>query len=67
MKYIEGVLKICCKFGYWLILDNINLARAEIVERLNSLGEDTPRLFINEFGDSNACIIPHKNFRLICL
>ncbi|CAK84281.1 unnamed protein product (macronuclear) [Paramecium tetraurelia] len=67
MKYIEGVLKVCCKFGYWLILDNINLARAEIVERLNSLGEDSPRLFNNEFGDSNSCIIPHKNFRLICV
>ncbi|CAK70457.1 unnamed protein product, partial (macronuclear) [Paramecium tetraurelia] len=67
MKYAEGVLKICCKFGYWLILDNINLARAEIVERLNSLGEDQPCLFNNEFGDSNTCIIPHENFRLICL
>ncbi|CAD8212832.1 unnamed protein product [Paramecium pentaurelia] len=67
MKYVEGVLKICCKFGYWLILDNINLARAEIVERLNSLGEDQPCLYNNEFGDSNTCIIPHNNFRLICL
>ncbi|CAD8213707.1 unnamed protein product [Paramecium octaurelia] len=67
MKYVEGVLKICCKFGYWLILDNINLARAEIVERLNSLGEDQPRFFNNEFGDSNTYIIPHENFRLICL
>lgn len=59
MKYIEGVLKICLKNGYWLILDNINLARSEIIERLNSLGEDSPCLFINEFGDNNRKIIPH--------
>ncbi|CAD8200809.1 unnamed protein product [Paramecium pentaurelia] len=67
MKYMEGVLKICLKNGYWLILDNINLARPEIIERLNSLGEDSPCLFINEFGDKNRKIIPHKQFRLICI
>lgn len=53
MKYIDGVLKKCLELGYWLILDNINLARAEIIERLNSLGEDNPCLYINEFGGNS--------------
>lgn len=38
----QGVLTTALKQGYWLILDNIDLAKPEVIERLNSLGEDNP-------------------------
>ncbi len=36
------------KEGHWLILDELNLARSEILESLNRLLDDNKELFINE-------------------
>lgn len=47
--------------GYWLILDELNLARTEILECLNRLLDDNRELFIPE---QQIHIKPHKNFRI---
>lgn len=36
------------KEGNWLILDELNLARSEILESLNRLLDDNKELFVNE-------------------
>ncbi len=47
--------------GDWLILDELNLARSEILESLNRLLDDNKELFINEL---QTYIKPHPNFRI---
>ena len=49
------------KNGDWLILDELNLARSEILESLNRLLDDNKELFINEL---QIYVKPHKNFRI---
>ena len=49
------------KKGYWIILDELNLARSEILESLNRLLDDNAELFIPE---QQMHIKPHENFRL---
>ena len=53
---VEAVRK-----GYWIILDELNLARSEILESLNRLLDDNAELFIPE---QQIHIKPHENFRL---
>ena len=36
------------KEGYWIILDELNLAKSEILEALNRLLDDNRELFIPE-------------------
>jgi midasin len=57
----EGVLIEAMKRGDWLILDELNLARSEILESLNRLLDDNKELFINE---TQTYIRPHANFRI---
>ena len=49
------------KNGHWLILDELNLARSEILESLNRLLDDNKELFVNE---QQLYIKPHKDFRI---
>ncbi|MBU9889452.1 MAG: AAA family ATPase [Candidatus Omnitrophica bacterium] len=44
----DGVLVEALKKGYWLVLDEMNLAESEILERLNSLLDDDMSLSIRE-------------------
>lgn len=37
--------------GYWLILDELNLAEASVLERLNSILERNPSLLLSEYND----------------
>jgi len=48
LVFHEGVLVEAMKQGHWLILDELNLARSEILESLNRLLDDNKELFINE-------------------
>lgn len=57
----EGVLIEAMKRGDWLILDELNLARSEILESLNRLLDDNKELFVNE---TQSYIKPHPNFRI---
>ena len=47
--------------GYWLILDEINLAKSEILEALNRLLDDNRELYIPEI---NRLVKPHPDFRI---
>ena len=61
LVFKEGALVQALTKGYWLILDELNLARSEILESLNRLLDDNKELFINE---TQTYIKPHPNFRI---
>jgi len=44
----DGILVEALKKGYWLVLDEMNLAESEILERLNSLLDDDISLTLRE-------------------
>lgn len=46
LVFREGVLVEAVRNGYWLILDELNLARSEILECLNRLLDDNRELFL---------------------
>jgi midasin len=48
LVFREGVLIKALKEGHWLILDELNLARSEILESLNRLLDDNKELFLPE-------------------
>ncbi len=47
-QWHPGVLIQAMEHGYWLVLDEINLAAPQVVERINSLLDDDGFLFISE-------------------
>ena len=61
LVFQEGILVEAVRKGYWIILDELNLARSEILESLNRLLDDNAELFIPE---QQIHIKPHPNFRL---
>ena len=61
-EFDDGSLVTAWKNGYWLLLDEVNLASAEILERLSSIiGSDA--MFLVERGDTQP-IPRHPDFRL---
>jgi len=63
----DGLLVQAMRRGWWVILDEVNLAEPQILERLNSVLEDTPSLTLTEFDNSvlGAGGEPiHEDFRL---
>ena len=61
LVFSEGPLVTAVKNGYFLVLDELNLAPSEVLEALNRLLDDNKELFITE---TQTTIKPHKNFRL---
>jgi midasin len=61
LVFTEGVLVEALKNGHWIILDELNLARSEILESLNRLLDDNKELFINE---TQEYIKPAPGFRI---
>jgi midasin (ATPase involved in ribosome maturation) len=49
--------------GDWLILDNINLASASVLDRINSILEPNGSIILTEDGLGKE-IIPHPSFRI---
>jgi midasin len=47
--------------GYWIILDELNLAPSDVLEALNRLLDDNRELFIPE---TQEVVHPHSRFRL---
>lgn len=47
--------------GYWILLDELNLARTEILEALNRVFDDNQELYVSEL---EKVIKPHPNFRV---
>ena len=63
----DGVLLEALRHGWWVILDELNLAEPAILERLNSLLERAPSLLVTEhdnrlFGPGGEPI--HPEFRI---
>eukprot|EP00002_Diphylleia_rotans_P015670 TRINITY_DN3035_c0_g2_i1.p1 TRINITY_DN3035_c0_g2~~TRINITY_DN3035_c0_g2_i1.p1 ORF type:complete len:5322 (+),score=1048.10 TRINITY_DN3035_c0_g2_i1:101-16066(+) len=57
----EGILVEAVRKGYWIVLDELNLAPSEILEALNRLLDDNRELFIPE---KNEVVRPHPHFQL---
>lgn len=63
-KFVEGPIIEAAQQGHWILLDNINSAPPEVIERLNSLLEETPSLNLYEHGTGrqathvNAGVLP---------
>ena len=50
-KWEDGPVVKAMVEGYWLILDELNLAEASVLERLNSILERNPSLLLSEYND----------------
>jgi cobaltochelatase CobS len=61
--WVDGVLPLCMRRGYWCIIDEIDFAEASILSVLNSVAEKDGKLFLKEKG--HEIIVPHKDFRLL--
>lgn len=61
LRYQEGVLVEALRNGYWIVLDELNLAPSDVLEALNRLLDDNRELFIPETQD---VVHPHPNFML---
>ncbi|KAB8209997.1 hypothetical protein BDV34DRAFT_209809 [Aspergillus parasiticus] len=57
----EGVLVEALRNGYWIVLDELNLAPSDVLEALNRLLDDNRELFIPE---TQEVVHPHPNFML---
>jgi hypothetical protein len=65
----EGVLPVAMRRGHWLLLDEMNLAEPQVLERLNSALESPPTLVVSEgpgtvFGRGGD-VEPAPDFRLL--
>lgn len=61
LSFKEGVLVQAMKNGFWIILDELNLAPSDILEALNRVLDDNRELFIPE---TQELIKAHPNFML---
>ncbi|KAJ5758589.1 hypothetical protein N7520_005745 [Penicillium odoratum] len=61
LRYQEGVLVEALRNGYWIVLDELNLAPSDVLEALNRLLDDNRELFIPETQET---VKPHPNFML---
>ncbi|KAJ5907726.1 Midasin [Penicillium taxi] len=61
LRYQEGVLVEALRKGYWIVLDELNLAPSDVLEALNRLLDDNRELFIPE---TQEVVHPHPNFML---
>ncbi|KAJ3293693.1 AAA ATPase midasin [Borealophlyctis nickersoniae] len=66
-EWIDGTLIKALEEGHWILIDNVNLCPASVLDRLNSLLEPNGALMVNERGLVNGqvkVIRPHSNFRI---
>ncbi|KAL1966096.1 hypothetical protein VTN77DRAFT_4844 [Rasamsonia byssochlamydoides] len=61
LRYQEGILVEALRHGYWIVLDELNLAPSDVLEALNRLLDDNRELFLPE---TQEVIHPHPNFML---
>lgn len=61
LTFKEGVLVEALRKGYWLVLDELNLAPTDVLEALNRLLDDNRELFIPE---TQEVVHPHPDFML---
>ncbi len=62
-RWQDGLVVQAMKNGWWVLLDEVNLAEPQILERLNSVLEVDPSLILTEH--ENEAVAPvHPNFRI---
>ncbi|KAI8894601.1 P-loop containing nucleoside triphosphate hydrolase protein [Globomyces pollinis-pini] len=61
LVFQEGVLVEALRKGYWIVLDELNLAPSDVLEALNRLLDDNRELFLPE---KQEVIKPHPHFML---
>ncbi|KAL6070950.1 Midasin [Balamuthia mandrillaris] len=61
LVFREGILVEAVRKGYWVVLDELNLAPSEVLEALNRLLDDNHELFIPE---TQEIVRPHPHFML---
>ncbi|KAG7997478.1 hypothetical protein I3843_01G213100 [Carya illinoinensis] len=61
LEFHEGVLVKAVRNGYWIVLDELNLAPTEVLEALNRLLDDNRELFVPELQET---IRAHPDFML---
>ena len=61
LVFQDGVLVEALRKGYWIVLDELNLAPTDVLEALNRLLDDNRELFIPETQET---IKPHPHFML---
>jgi AAA domain (dynein-related subfamily) len=66
-RWQDGLVPQAMRQGWWLLLDEVNLAEPQILERLNSVLETEPSLVLTEYD--NSLIGPggapvHSSFRI---
>lgn len=65
----EGILAEAMMYGYWLVLDEVNMALPEVLACLQSVMDDRKTLVQIEKGGEdpeNYVIKAHPNFRIFC-
>ncbi|PKU82584.1 hypothetical protein MA16_Dca017517 [Dendrobium catenatum] len=61
LQFQEGVLLKAVRKGYWIVLDELNLAPSDVLEALNRLLDDNRELFVPELQET---ISAHPDFML---
>uniref|UniRef100_A0A060T1F5 Midasin n=1 Tax=Blastobotrys adeninivorans TaxID=409370 RepID=A0A060T1F5_BLAAD len=61
LKFREGILVEALRNGYWIVLDELNLAPTDVLEALNRLLDDNRELLI---PDTQEIVRPHPEFML---
>ncbi|KAL0244720.1 hypothetical protein GEMRC1_008802 [Eukaryota sp. GEM-RC1] len=59
--WVDGILLTSLKHGFWVILDEINLAPQQVLEGLNSILDHRRSIFIPELNQSFEA---HQSFRV---
>jgi hypothetical protein len=67
-RFQEGLVPMAMRKGWWVVLDEVNLAEPAVLERLNSVLERNPTLVLTEGGGTRFGIggdVPvHEDFRV---
>ncbi|KAL8100236.1 hypothetical protein AgCh_032471 [Apium graveolens] len=61
LVFHEGILVKAVRYGYWIVLDELNLAPSDVLEALNRLLDDNRELFVPELCET---VRAHPNFML---
>lgn len=65
LRFQEGVLVQAVREGWWIVLDELNLAPSDVLEALNRLLDDNRELFGTY--SSLTFFVPHHCFPLLLL
>lgn len=61
-KWVDGILPMAMRKGYWLLLDEIDFADPSVLSLLHPVLEENPVLVLKE--NDGEVIKPHPNFRV---